>query len=106
MLFFVPKSVYDMKIQDVIDESIIPFRCCSSSRKPLLLLTFSRQPKVTIIISDIIDFILTIIGFETKLLFDGTTISLSLMLLLIVNVFASVHKSFLQLKESGEPKVT
>ena len=28
------------------------------------------------------------------------------MLLLIVNVFASVHESFLQLNVSGEPKVT
>jgi hypothetical protein len=79
---------------DVIDGSIIPLCCSSSSRKSLVQLTVSSQPKVTIIKYDIIDFILTI-GFETKTFFDGTTISLSLMLLPIVNVFASVHESFL-----------
>jgi len=77
----------------------------TSPRKSLLLLTVSSQPKVTIITYDIIDFILTI-GFETKTFFDGTTISLLLMLLLIVNVLTSVHESFLQLNVSGEPKVT
>jgi hypothetical protein len=46
------------------------------------------------------------IDFETKTFFYGTKISLSLMLLLIVNVFASAHESFLQLNVSGEPKVT
>jgi len=77
----------------------------TSSRKSLLLQTVSSQPKVTIIKHDNIDFILTI-GFETKTFFDGMTNSLSLMLLLIVNVLTSVHESFLQLNVSGEPKVT
>jgi len=93
-VIFVPNVNYNMWIKDLIDGTIIPLYCCSNSRKSLLQLTVSSQPKVTIIKYDNIDFILTI-GFETKLLFDGTTISLLLTLLLIVNVFASVHESLL-----------
>ena len=102
-VIFVPNANYNMWIKDVIDGTIISLCCCSSSRKSLPQLTVSSQPKVIIIKYDIIDFILTI-DFET--FFDGTTISLSLMLLLIVNVFDSVHESLLQLNVSSEPKVT